>query len=221
MMIGKLGMAYLGVTDTDSTDPGVANVLEDVDYVIDGAAKTGVYRPALAADVKYGISFGPNGSLIGNFPPLISGTSFTSVIANLKAVLETDPFLQAYAQSKWSKNIQVLTVFKQRTEVGLDDLPVIMLTRPGVDVEQENNVAYERKNTVKLYIGFKEEDRMLAQAEIIEIEELIEKALVQNPTISGMVDNIAPGNSANNEGYFHPVYFIVKEFLVLKEDVWR
>jgi len=195
MMIGQLGIAYLGS-------------LGDCNY------------PA-EADVKYGITFGPNGSLIGNFPPLIAGSSFKAVMENLRIVLENAAQLQAYAQSKWSKNIEVLTIFKPRTEISLDDLPVILITRPIVEVEQENNIAYERKNTVKLYIGFKEEDRLLAQAEIIEIEELIEKALVQDPTLAGMVDHISPGNSVNDEGYNHPSYFIVKEFLILKEDTWR
>ena len=147
--------------------------------------------------------------------------SFKDVIATLKTILETDSALQAYAQSKWSKNIQVWAMFKHRTEIDLSDLPVILITRPIVEVEQENNVAFERKNTVKLYIGFQEEDRNKAQEEIIEIEELIEKALVQNPTLTGLVDHIAPGSSINDEGYFHPGYFIVKEFSILKEDVWR
>lgn len=147
--------------------------------------------------------------------------SFVDVINNLVNTLQSDSTLDTFCREEWGKSLTIKKVFKKREEVGLTEFPLVMITRPQVSVEQENNIAYERKNTIRLYVGFHQPNREAALDEIIELEEMIEKALVQDMSVGGTVDMIIPGSSVNDEGYFHPVYFIAKEFEILKEDLWR
>ena len=139
-------------------------------------------------------------------------TSFKDVMTGLKTTLESNAALQAYAQAKWSKNIQIMIVFKPDTEVGLDELPLIMMTRPEVKKSSLIGGSREGEHIVRLYFLFREEDRLQAQEILIEMDEKIDDALTAPyPWDIGGALDIKPGDSLNNEGNFHPAYALVMD----------
>lgn len=148
--------------------------------------------------------------------------SFTLVTDKIKSLLELDSDLKSYCASKFGGSAIVKKAYKKRIEIGLDQLPVILITRPMIQQQQETNIpSYERTHTIRLYCGFHQPDEELAQDQVIGFEEYIDQAILKDDrTLGNLVDHIWPGDSMNDEGYFHPVYFIVKEFLVLREEVY-
>ena len=76
-----------------------------------------------------------------------------------------------------------------------------------------------RDHNLLLFVGFMEDEREAAQSHLVTIEELVEQALDKledDPELSGEMV-IEPGDSANDQGHYHPVYFIAKEVSVLTE----
>jgi len=120
-----------------------------------------------------------------------------------------------------AKTINVVRRYKSRTEIHVSELPVIMLTRPRVAVEQGSSAEGFQEHTVALYCGFTCEDREQAQDLVIRFEEALEKAIMVDPSLGMRVAHTEPGDSANDEGKYHPVYFFVKEIKISKEIIWR
>ena len=148
-------------------------------------------------------------------------TSFKEVIDHIVDLLKTDSVLEAYCRSSWGKSITVRKVLKKRTEISLKGMPLIQVIRPRIDSVQENNVAYEREHTVSLYCLFHEDDVEKAFDQLIEFEEAIDHALLQGDrTFGELIDHIDPGPSANDEGRFHPVYCIVKDYRIKREEIY-
>lgn len=137
--------------------------------------------------------------------------SFTTVIDNLATVLTDNSALQDFCQKKWGKPLTVAKVFRQRTEIGLSALPIILITRPAVEKPYETIGAKEGRHTVRLYFGFHQADKNNALQEEIEYEEKIEDAILADSTLTGTAVYVKPKNSANDEGEFHPVYFTVMD----------
>lgn len=140
-------------------------------------------------------------------------SSFTNVIANIVTTLENDSALATFCNTKWGKALTVKKIFQRRTEVGLNDLPLILVTRPSVDKEFLVG-ARDADNIVRLYAGFHQTDKEKAADEIIEFEEKIDDALMVDHIRGGYAKDTNPRASANDEGEYHPVYFIVMDVAI-------
>ena len=139
--------------------------------------------------------------------------TFNDVLDNLVTTLEGDSALSAFVTAKWGKSLTVLRVYKNRQEIQISELPVALVTRPEV---RKNFLigARDGEHRVRIYLGFRQEDRLEAQAELIEAEELIDDALLVDQTGGGKAIDTKPAESINDEGSYHPVYFMVMDVLI-------
>ena len=136
--------------------------------------------------------------------------TFTNIIDNLKTTLTNDVALNAYATAKWGKVVTARTEYRHRPEIQNSELPIILITRPAVKKEFLINVR-ETLSTVRLYCGFYETDKDKAQEEIVQFEELIDDAILVDWTRGGYAIMTNPVASENDEGIYHPSYFIVMD----------
>lgn len=133
-------------------------------------------------------------------------------INGLKLRLEAHAGLSNFCMSNFNKALTVRKVFKQRTEFQLDEFPIVMITRPQRQYEFAGQVS-RKKEVVYLYAGFRSEDREKALELSIEFEDLLEEAV--NTRAEGDVPmDVSATDSANDEGMFHPVYFMVKHVVI-------
>lgn len=139
--------------------------------------------------------------------------SFVAIINNLVTTLDGDSALSAFCTAKWGKALKVLKIFKRRTEISANDLPIILVTRP--DENKEFLIgARDVDHNVRLYAGFQQDDRENALEEMIEFEEKIDDALLVDHTRGGNAINTHPRASVNDEGEYHPVYFMVMDVAI-------
>lgn len=135
------------------------------------------------------------------------------IVNNIVTTLQNDPALTTYCTAQWGKALNVLKVYKRRIEISAEDLPIILITRP--QVEKEFLVgARDADHMVRLYAGFQQDDREEALDEIIEFEEKIDDALLVDHTRGGNAINTDPKASVNDEGEYHPVYFIAMDVAI-------
>ena len=147
--------------------------------------------------------------------------SFKDVINFIITNRLNDPALAAYCLSAWKKALTVKKTLRKRVEVNISEMPLIQITRPEINSDQENNVAYEREHIISLYCLFHQPKIDLAFDQVIEFEETIDHAILgPDRTFGELIDHIDPGPSANDEGRFHPVYCIVKQYRVKREEVY-
>jgi hypothetical protein len=147
--------------------------------------------------------------------------SFTADIAAFADQIANDAGVAALVYSlSYGKPLNIRLEFKQRTEINIDQLPLIMITRPQKTTTPESGISGTEEHRVTLYCGFVCEDRQQAQSLFITLDEAIESAIMKNPTLGNRVGYCYPGESANDEGKWHPVYFFVKEIKIVKEVVW-
>ena len=142
--------------------------------------------------------------------------SFVPVLNNLKTSLEEDTSLQAFCQSAWGKSLTVKKVFKQRVEVLLTELPVILITRPTRKTEDGLVRRKDNEHTVRLYAGFHQPNRETALDNLIYFEEYIDAAVLADPERGGTARSTEFISAQNDEGLFHPVYFTVIELSIQK-----
>jgi len=135
--------------------------------------------------------------------------SFVDNINAFKVRLENNQALNDFALTKFGKVFKVWKVFHSRTEIGLDDLPLIMLTRPSVN-RTPSNLSARKEHTVALYAGYRQEDRLLSLEQSIELDSLLEYAVMGKTDLPGDVPMpVEVTDSTNDEGLYHPVYFMV------------
>jgi len=143
--------------------------------------------------------------------------SFTTVLDAIKATIETDSALLAIAAAKGWDPLTVKTTYKNRAEIALDELPIVMLSRPRVSRERSYG-SLTGTHTVRIYAGFYQPDVDKRVAELIEFEELIVAALEEDPTLGDLVEGITPGESVNDEGATDTC-FLVQEIEIIKKGV--
>lgn len=146
--------------------------------------------------------------------------SFIPALEKLRSLMETDASLVSYCTTTLGKVITGHRRFKLRTEVGMDELPVALITKPSSDKTSDSCIAGTSIDLVRMYIGFFCDDLDQAQDILVMLEQLIDSAIMMDPTLTGLVEYTYPGSSANDEGMFHPVYFMVKEFHIHREVIW-
>ncbi len=143
--------------------------------------------------------------------------SFNTALDEIKAALGADAALNAFCTAKWGSGITVKRVFRQRIEIPISSLPIILMTRPEATPGSYMNGEREYRHIVRLYAGFHQSDAEKAQEELVEFEELIEDALLsfrESNRFPEGVEDILPGESVNDEGRKPPVYFLVKDIEV-------
>lgn len=133
-------------------------------------------------------------------------SSFVDVINDLVSCLQTDTDLQNFCKSRWNKTLIVSKVFKHRTEINLSDLPIILLTWPGVE-----EGSTEDDNTIRLYSGFHQPVRELALEETIQFQEYIRLAVLKDKERNKLALYTRKRSVVTDEGYYHPVYFSVRD----------
>jgi hypothetical protein len=140
--------------------------------------------------------------------------SFVPKLNALKIRLEGNAALQAYAADTFGKQFMVKRVFKRRVEVHTNDLPLVLMTRPSVSRTISNGVI-TKEHVVRLYIGFTQNDLEKAQDNLIELDELIDTAVMEKTALTGDLPMpVSPQGSDNDEGVYHPTYFLVKDLMV-------
>lgn len=140
--------------------------------------------------------------------------SFVNNINALKVRLENHAGLNTFCQNTFGKGLNVQKVFKHRTEVQLDDFPIVMITRPRKDITFAGEVS-RKEQSVYLYAGFHQDDKEKALENSIEFEEYLEQAVLNKTQIQGDIPMaVSINDSANDEGMFHPVYFLVMHLKV-------
>ena len=141
-------------------------------------------------------------------------TSFIDGINFIQTTLLNDAALKAFSLDSWNKAPMILPVFKKRVEIDVRDLPIILVTRPQV-LKTLLVGARDGVNTVRLYCGFLQNAREQALAQIIQFEEKIDDALLTqeatNAANAAGIKYINPKSSVNDEGMYHPVYFIAMD----------
>ncbi len=141
----------------------------------------------------------------------MSGTaSFVDVMNSLVTILQGDNVLTDFCLETWGKAPTVRKVYRKRTEINLDDLPIVLITRPVV-TKKTLTQARDSKHDVRFYCGFQEDDAEKGPDYLVRFEEFLDDVLTANPTILGTVGNMILGESANDEGALHPIYFFVAE----------
>jgi hypothetical protein len=144
-------------------------------------------------------------------------SSFLDTIKLLVTALETNAALAAFAQEKWKKSVAVKKVFKRRTEIPTNSLPIILITRPSIRKTFQIGNGREGANLVRLYAGFFQPDPRKGLDEMIEYEELLDSILSDmKPGEIGAI-GIDPEVSTNDEGKHHPSYFTVMDVEITHE----
>ncbi len=131
--------------------------------------------------------------------------SFNTALDALIVKLQDNAALKAFCLAKWNKELTILRVFKNRTEINLSELPVMLVTRPSV-VKNYLVGARDGMHSLHLYVAFQETDRIKAQEILIGLEEAIDDALLSFEPGSVGLRQINPEESANDEGLNHPNY---------------
>ncbi len=144
-------------------------------------------------------------------------SSFVDIVNRIIQTLENDTDLQNFSQTTWGKPLGVRKAVKRREELTHEDLPIVMITAPSQESEYSTGRVLYRTYTLHFYCGFLQNDRTLAQDEIVKFEEQIEQALLKDTELGGLGVVITPGDSVNDEGFFRPVYFMVKQIKVFVE----
>ena len=142
--------------------------------------------------------------------------SAVDIINNLKTTLENNAALASFCNTKWSKTLTVKKVLKKRTEITLDEFPIILITRPSVGKKSPclGTKLRRTEQTIHLYCGFMQDDQTKSLDEIIEFEELLDDVLMLDPKRGGAATSSKIENSVNDEGIFHPVYFFVMDVVI-------
>ena len=140
--------------------------------------------------------------------------SFKDNLNALKIRLEQNAALQNYAGENFGKNFTVKRTYKKRVEINLGLLPLILITRPSVTRTMENQLI-SKLHSVNLYVGFLQNDYEKAQDHLIELDEILDSAIITKTQEPGDLPmKISLGLSDNDEGIYHPSYFMVKEITI-------
>lgn len=137
-------------------------------------------------------------------------------INNLETTLELNADIAAFCESKWKKSLTIKKVLRKRTEITLDEFPIILITRPSVGKKSPclGTKLRRTEQVVRLYCGFIQDDQEKSLDEIIGFEEIIDDVLLLDPRRGGTANSTKLGESQNDEGMFHPVYFFVMDVVI-------
>lgn len=102
--------------------------------------------------------------------------------------------------------------WRNRAEIGMEELPLIMLTSPVTKRSREFG-SMDQERTVRVIAGFYQPDPELGALQLMEFEELLAAAL-EDQSFAGFGNIKDPLTSINDEGSYQPTYFFAGEFTV-------
>ena len=136
--------------------------------------------------------------------------SFYNVLKAIRLALESDADLVELCRTRFSKKHRAQLAFWKREEVHSDDMPLLCVTRPEFKAEPESGPMRGKTtwltHDVMVYGYVYHEDRVAGMRALIEVQEVVERALRKDPTWGGMAKNTWALGGANNQGFGHPVY---------------
>ena len=139
----------------------------------------------------------------------------SAVLQKLADVIAADPDIEAFCQEKYKRSMATRLSFHKRAELMPAAMPLSMITCPKTEVENLMGMQAKLTHHVLIYLMISQEDKDKALIELMELEELVDQALMRNSSLGGLVSDIDPSQgSANDEGWFHPKYSVVKIILV-------
>jgi hypothetical protein len=134
--------------------------------------------------------------------------SSATILQEIKAALQDDADLAAYASQKWDKAITVKITWRNREEISASDLPLIMITRPSSRRAYQNG-RREVRPAIRLYAGFYQPDEEKRQIELIEFEDTINSVLENNLALRRYIDPKDTTETANDEAALGDTCFCV------------
>jgi hypothetical protein len=144
--------------------------------------------------------------------------SFTEILKKMEDVLPADPDVASFCNEKYGKGLTVRRTVRRVDELPPEDFPLVMLSRPRQKMDNKPGMMGRVAHQVLLYIVLHQDEMDLALDEVIQIEELIDQALLRNNTLGGLaVDIDTSDGSENSEHAWHPDYAIVKGIKVVQE----
>lgn len=134
-------------------------------------------------------------------------------LANMVTALRDDADLAAFCTAAFQKPLAVHLGYKERHEIGLDELPLVRVTyfRDAPDISSGNNI---NMHTVRLYCGFNQDDSELAVTQAVEFKELIRAALLKDRRRGNNAQTTIAGDAVTDSGSMQPSYFTVMEFQI-------
>ncbi|WP_305046328.1 hypothetical protein [Geoalkalibacter sp.] len=133
--------------------------------------------------------------------------SVQPILDALRLGLEGSGVLQAFCRSRWNKPLAVRQTYRQRREIKLTDLPLILITRPAVTPDPTYGFR-EPEHTVRLYAGFYQPDADRGALELIAFEEAVAETVMGldlgEPCLGVTIDQ-----SRNDEGALAPSFFTI------------
>lgn len=139
--------------------------------------------------------------------------SFVDVLKQLQSIINTDQPLQLYIAENFDRPLTVKISYSDREEINLTELPLALITRPRLN-KTSSNMARDSINTIRIYLGFNQSDKVRGMEQLIELEELFDDLFMNNYSLGGLVTSALPTESANDEGAYHPSYFVVMDISV-------
>ena len=138
---------------------------------------------------------------------------FGDTLANIVTTLKNDADLAAFCPSAFKKTLTVKLGYKERHEIGLDQLPLIRVTffKDSPDITSGNNI---NMHTVRLFAGFNQDDCELAVTQSVTFKELIRAALLKDRRRGSTAQTTIPGDAVTDAGSMHPSYFTVMDFQI-------
>lgn len=140
--------------------------------------------------------------------------SFSTCLEAMRAQIEEYAPLQAYCSANLGGSATVLAVYPDTEDMEMLKKPVIFLARPEAERMWEAP-GVTAAHAVTVTAGFRATSKDDAVADQIQFEELIEDAIIEDPTLSGHAMDTRLQGLMNSEGELWPLCFSVLHFEVI------
>jgi len=133
----------------------------------------------------------------------------TGDLTPIIGIIEASTDLAAFADANFDRPLTVKPGFRRRDEIGLDELPIIRVTRPRRRTDKTGlRVGVNHYITYRLYAGIYHESPEEATALMLEMENILADLFIGNEVTLGLLEE---ATSANDEGTLPPVHFLVMD----------
>lgn len=133
----------------------------------------------------------------------------TGDLAPIIGIIEASADLAAFVEGNFGRPLTVKPGFRRRDEIGLDELPIIRVTRPRRRTDKTGlRVGVNHYITYRLYAGIYHESPEEATALMLELEDILADLFINNEATLGLLEE---ATSANDEGTLPPAHFLVMD----------
>lgn len=138
--------------------------------------------------------------------------SVQPILDALRQGLEGHAQAQAFCRARWNKPLMVRQVYRQRREIKMTDLPLVLMTRPAVTPDATYGFR-EPEHTVRLYAGFYQPDAEQGALDLIAFEEMLTSVVV-SLDLGEECLGVTIDQSRNDEGALAPSFFTIIDLSV-------